>query len=277
MDTSVVIVSWNVKDLLRENLQALFRSRGDVVFEVFVVDNNSEDGTVEMLGKEFPQVKVIANKDNLGFSKANNMAIERAKGRYILLLNPDMKVLPDTLGNMVSWMDSRPEAGVAGCKLVTENGDIVPHVRRFPTVWDQAAVTVKIPHIFPGILNKYISANFDYETEQEVDTIRGSFFMIRKEVLEELGGLDERYFIWFEEVDYCKKAKQAGWKVMYTPTAKCMDYVGKSFVQVPRGKTQKYFRDSMLKYFYKWHPAWQYWVLKILWIPSMIISRLKMK
>jgi hypothetical protein len=101
--------------------------------------------------------------------------------------------------------------------------------------------------------------------------------MIRKEALEELGGLDERYFIWFEEVDYCKKAKQAGWKVMYTPTAKCMDYVGKSFVQVPRGKTQKYFRDSMLKYFYKWHPAWQYWVLKILWIPSMIISRLKMK
>jgi hypothetical protein len=277
MDTSVVIVSWNVKDLLRENLQALFRSRGDVVFEVFVVDNNSEDGTVEMLGKEFPQVKVIANKDNLGFSKANNMAIERAKGRYILLLNPDMKVLPDTLGNMVSWMDSRPEVGVAGCKLVTENGDIVPHVRRFPTVWDQAAVTVKIPHIFPGILNKYISVNFDYETEQEVDTIRGSFFMIRKEVLEELGGLDERYFIWFEEVDYCKKAKQAGWKVMYTPTAKCMDYVGKSFVQVPRGKTQKYFRDSMLKYFHKWHPAWQYWVLKILWIPSMIISRLKMK
>jgi GT2 family glycosyltransferase len=277
MDTSVVIVSWNVKDLLRENLQALFRSRGDIVFEVFVVDNNSEDGTVEMLGKEFPEVKVIANKDNLGFAKANNMAIERAKGRYILLLNPDMKVLPDTLGNMVSWMDSRPEAGVAGCKLVTENGDIVPHVRRFPTVWDQAAVTVKIPHIFPGILNKYISANFDYETEQEVDTIRGSFFMIRKEALEELGGLDERYFIWFEEVDYCKKAKQAGWKVMYTPTAKCMDYVGKSFVQVPRGKTQKYFRDSMLKYFYKWHPAWQYWVLKILWIPSMIISRLKMK
>jgi hypothetical protein len=277
MDTSVVIVSWNVKDLLRENLQALFRSRGDIVFEVFVVDNNSEDGTVEMLRKEFPEVKVIANKDNLGFAKANNMAIERAKGRYILLLNPDMKVLPDTLGNMVSWMDSRPEAGVAGCKLVTENGDIVPHVRRFPTVWDQAAVTVKIPHIFPGILNKYISANFDYETEQEVDTIRGSFFMIRKEALEELGGLDERYFIWFEEVDYCKKAKQAGWKVMYTPTAKCMDYVGKSFVQVPRGKTQKYFRDSMLKYFYKWHPAWQYWVLKILWIPSMIISRLKMK
>jgi hypothetical protein len=277
MDVSVVIVSWKVKDLLKKNLETLFNSKGDIDFEIFVVDNNSQDGTVEMVNKEFPQVNLIANRDNLGFAKANNLAINQARGRYILLLNPDMQVKENTLVNMVTWMDDNPRAGVAGCKLIDDKGGVVPHVREFPRFGDQMAITLKIPHIFPGVLNNYIIKDFDYSEEREVDSIRGSFFAIRREVIEEIGGLDERYFIWFEEVDYCRRVKEAGWKVMYTPATTCVDYVGKSFIQVPKGKTQKYFRDSMLKYFYKWHPAWQYWVLKILWIPSMIISRLKMK
>ncbi|MFW5888500.1 MAG: glycosyltransferase family 2 protein [Patescibacteria group bacterium] len=277
MDVSVVIVSWRVRDLLKKNLEALFGLKADVEFEVFVVDNNSGDGTVEMVNKEFPQVNLIANRDNLGFAKANNLAINQARGRYILLLNPDMQVKENTLVNMVTWMDDNPQAGVAGCKLIDDKGRVVPHVREFPRFGDQMAITLKIPHIFPGVLNNYIIKDFDYSEEREVDSIRGSFFAIRKEVIEEIGGLDERYFIWFEEVDYCRRVKEAGWKVMYTPAATCVDYVGKSFIQVPKGKTQKYFRDSMLKYFRKWHPAWQYWVLKILWIPSIIISRLKIK
>lgn len=273
MDLSVVIVSWKVKDLLKKNLEALFRTKDDITFEVFVVDNDSRDGTVEMIKKDFPEVKLIANEDNLGFAKANNSAMDRAQGRYILLLNPDMQVFPDTLRKMVDWMDGHPEVGVAGCKLVDQEDQIIPHIRRFPKFWDQAAIALKIPHIFPRVLNNYIVKDLDYNKEKEVDSIRGSFFMIRRKLIEQIGGMDERYFIWFEEVDYCKEAKQAGWKVMYTPVATCLDHVGKSFVQVPKGKAQKYFRDSMLKYFYKWHPKWQYWTLKILWIPSMIVSK----
>lgn len=277
MDASVIIVSYKVRDILKKNLESLYRTTSNINFEVFVVDNNSGDGSVEMVKKDFPRANVIANDQNLGFAAANNQAIKKSRGGYVLLLNPDMRVFEDTLEKMTQWMDEHPQAGVGGCKLVNENEEIIPHLRRFPSFWDQLAITIKLPHLFPSVLNGYILRNVDYGREQEADSIRGSFFMIRRKALEDLGELDERYFIWFEEVDYCKKAKQAGWKVMYTPAAKCMDYVGKSFVQVPKGKTQKYFRDSMLKYFYKWHPRWQYWILKILWIPSIIISRLKMK
>ncbi len=271
MDLSVIIVSWNTKKLLKKNLNVLFQSTPGFDFEVFVVDNDSCDGSVEMVKNEFPQAKLIANNKNVGFAAANNMAIKQAKGEYILLLNPDMRIFPDTLNKMLSWMEEHPQAGIASCKLVDGNEEIIPHVRRFPRFWEQSAIALKLPHIFPGILNKYILKNFDYDNEAEVDSVRGSFFMIRKEVIEELGGLDERYFIWFEEVDYCKQAKKAGWKVMYTPVPRCLDYVGKSFVQVPKGKTQKYFQDSMLKYFRKWHPAWQYWILKLLWVPGLLI------
>lgn len=275
MKLSIVIVSYKVKDLLRKNLNHLLKSDIGSDFEVFVVDNNSGDGSAEMVKNEFPEVKLIANSENLGFAKANNLAIARAGGEYILLLNPDMRVFPDTLKKMISRMDSRPDVGIAGCKLITEKGEVVPQIRRFPTLKDQLAVTLKVPHLFPGVLKRYIPEDLDYETEQEVDTIRGSFFMIRRRMIEEIGGLDERYFIWFEEVDYCKEAKKAGWKVMYTPAAECVDHVGKSFAQVPKGKTQKYFRDSMLKYFRKWHPAWQYWVLRTAWAPFSFLFGFK--
>ena len=274
MDLSIIIVSYKVKDLLKKNLEYLFQTTSNIEFEVFVVDNNSGDGSVEMVREEFPQVKVIANEDNLGFAAANNKAIKRAKGRYVLLLNPDMQVFEDTLGKMVDWMDAHPQAGVGGCKLVDANESIIPHIRNFPGFGDQLAVVLKLPHLFPSVLNGYIPQDIDYNKEQEVDSIRGSFFMIRREALKEMGGLDERYFIWFEEVDLCRHVKEAGWKVMYTPEVRCRDYVGKSFVQVPKGRTQKYFRDSMLKYFRKWHPGWQYWILRICWVPSLITARI---
>jgi len=131
---------------------------------------------------------------------------------------------------------------------------------------------LKFPHIFPSILNKYLVKDFDYKNENIVDSIRGSFFMIRREAIEKIGLLDERYFIWFEEVDYCKQIKMAGGEVWYTPTAECIDYVGASFSQLPSGQKQKYFRDSMLKYFQKWQPGWQYWVLRIVWPIGIMIT-----
>ncbi len=273
MVLSIIIVSWNVADRLKENLVSIFQSQTGFDFEVFVVDNASSDNTVEIVKKEFPQVKLIENKENLGFAKANNIAIQEVQGDYILLLNPDMRVLPNTLKNMADWMGVHKEAGVASCLLKNEKGEIIKHVRRFPTVWDQLAVVLKIPHIIPQVLNKYIVADFDYAKTAEVDSIRGAFFMIRREVIEKLGGLDERYFIWFEEVDYCKQVKNAGWKIMYTPEAEAIDYIGQSFSQVKRGEKQKYFRDSMLKYFQKWHKGWENSVLKWAWKFSMILIK----
>ncbi len=254
MDISIVTVGYKSRDFLREQLRSVFASTGDLSIEVFVVDNNSNDGTVEMVRTEFPHVTLIANQENLGFAKANNQAIRRAIGRYVLLLNPDMRVFENTLSAMVAWMDAHPKAGVSGCRLVTQIGENMPHVRRFPRLWDQAMILLKIPHLFPGVLNQYLQRDFDYSQDAVVDSIRGSFFMIRRDVLDQLGSLDERYFIWFEEVDYCRQVSRAGWDVMYTVQAKCIDYVGQSFALVSGVHKQKMFTKSMVSYFRKWHP-----------------------
>lgn len=270
MDLSIIIVSWNVKDKLRENLAALYKSEGDFKFEVFVVDNNSGDGSATMVAAEFPDVRLIANSENLGFAKANNQAIKSAAGKFILLLNPDMRVRPDTLKNILAWADSNQQATICGCKLVDEKGDIVKQVRRFPRLWDQLMVVLKIPHIFPSVVDGYLESGFDYSRTAKVDSIRGAFFLINREQYKKISGLDkplldERYFIWFEEVDFCREVYKLGGEVWYTPAAECLDYVGASFSQVKLGQKQKYVSESMLKYFKKWEKRWKYVVLKISW------------
>lgn len=253
-DLSIITVSWNVKEYLRESLEAVFATAGDVSLEVFVVDNNSTDGTRDMLrewARREPRLTVLLNNTNVGFARANNQAIEQANGRYVLLLNPDMRVFPDTLANMVRWMDAHPRVGVSGCHLVTDAGETVPHVRRFPGLKNQLAIVLKIPHLFPRVLDRYLMRDFDYTKEARVDSVRGSFFMIRREALR-VGLLDERFFIWFEEVDFCKRMRSAGWEVWYTPVTRCVDRVGRSFAQVGVTKRQKMFLQSMYRYFEKW-------------------------
>lgn len=272
MDISIIIVSWKVGDKLKNNLTKIFASNPGLNFEVFVVDNNSGDGTVEMVREDFPQAKLIVNNANLGFAKANNQALKIATGRYVLLLNPDMQIFPDTLNNMAGWMDNHAEAWVAGCHLIDDQGQTIPQVRRFPRIGDQLAIVLKLPHLLPKILDKYILKNFDYTQAAKVDSLRGGFFMIRSEALDKVGILDERFFIWFEEVDYCQRVIKAGGEVWYTPAAECVDYIGQSFKQVKASQSQKYFRDSMLKYFQKWQPGWQYWMLRMAWPVGMMIA-----
>ncbi|MFA4942754.1 MAG: glycosyltransferase family 2 protein [Patescibacteria group bacterium] len=279
MDLSVIIVSWNVKEKLRDNLRALYNSKGDFSFEVFVIDNNSSDGSVEMVKADFPQVKLIANQSNLGFARACNQGIQESSGDFVLLLNPDMKVFSDTLFLMFSWMRDKNSATVAGCHLVDSEGKTVRQVRRFPTLRDQLAIVLKLPHLFKGITKKYLYSDFDYSQDQKVDSIRGSFFMISKRSYNQINPgklplLDERYFIWFEEVDFCQQVYQLGGEVWYNSSARCEDYVGASFSQVKRGQTQLYFRSSMLKYFYKWRPCYEYLILWLAWLPILILSKL---
>jgi len=271
MDLSIVIVSWNVKEKLRDNLRALFSSE-HVDFEVFVVDNNSSDGSAAMVKKEYPRVKLIVNRENFGFARANNQAIKQAQGKYLLLLNPDTRVFDDTLSNMISFLNWHEQALVAGCRLIDENFKIIEHVRSFPRVTDQLAIILKIPHLIPAVLNKYIRSDFDYKKSAPVDSVRSGFFMIRREAVKTVGLLDERYFLWFEEVDYCRRVKLAGGEVWYANSAECLDYQGQSFKQLTSMVKQRYFRDSMLKYFKKWQPGWQYWILRLAWPLGLAIA-----
>jgi GT2 family glycosyltransferase len=278
MDLSIIIVSYNVKKKLRENLESIFSSNVDFSLEVFVVDNNSKDGSAEMVEKNFPQVKLIKNTENLCFSKANNMAIKKSQGNFILLLNPDMQVFPDTLEKSLNFAKNNPQAIVSSCKLVDEKNNIIRHVRRFPKFFDQLMIVLKVPHIFPGVLNRYLVKDFDYSKDQKVDSVRGSFFMINRRSFKELSNknlplLDERYFIWFEEVDFCKQVYSLGGEIWYNSNTRCMDYVGQSFSLLKTKITQKYFRDSMLKYFKKWQPIWQYYLLKTSWPLGIFLTR----
>ena len=270
MDLSIIIVSWNVKDKLRANLRALLESQTKYHLEILVVDNNSEDGSAEMVAAEFPEVQLIANSDNLGFAKANNQALKLASGRYFLLLNPDMLVEADTLEKMLTWAEIHPEATVSGYKLTSPEGVVISQVRRFPRFSDQLFIILKIPHLFPVLLNSYLEKNFDYNQAAAVDSVRGACFLInrfawKKISLQDYPLLDERYFIWFEEVDFCRQVKTKGGEVWYSPAAKLIDYVGASFNQVGRYKKQGYFADSMIKYFLKWQPRWQAQVLRWAW------------
>lgn len=299
MDLSIIIVSYNVSDRLKENLKALYASQGDFSFEVFVVDNNSFDGSAEMVEQfalinKVNNLTLIKNGENLGFAKANNQALkmiyERKKeeqSQFILLLNPDMLVNPDTLLNMIIWMRNNPEVQVAGPKLLREDGELVRHIRRFPGLIDQLLVVLKIPHLFPELIGGYLQNNFNYEKAQVVDSIRGSFFFMRnnwaeiskkipakKKELFTLPYLDERYFIWFEEVDFCRQLKALGAKVCYTPAASCLDLVGQSFAQVNKGKTQDYFSRSMLIYFKKWQAGYKRLILRIFWPLGKLMAKL---
>jgi hypothetical protein len=251
-DLAVIIVSWNVKDAVLKNLRSVFASSPMPALDVILVDNASEDGTVETVREAFPDVRLIANKENRGFAAACNQGLAASSARHALLLNPDMRVEPDALAKTVDYLDAYPNVAVLGSKLVGEDGKPMHHLRRFPTLRDQFVILSKLTHLFPKTIYRYMGRDLDLEQEQDVDSIRGSYFAINRSALDAIGLLDERYFIWFEEVDYCRRVKEKGMSVRYVPSIVAHDSVGKSFAQRGRWWKRKQFLTSMMKYFLKW-------------------------
>lgn len=263
-DLSVIIVNWNVRDMLLENLRELFSGNADAAFEVLVIDNASNDGSVEAIRERFPKVQVIANEENRGFAAAVNQGLNIKSGKHVLLLNPDMRVQAGAIKNIINVLDANPGVGILSGKLTDEKGVAMHHLRRFPTFASQVAVMLKLPHLFPNLLNHYYGNDLDLEKEQSVDSVRGSFFAISGPALEKLGNFDEGYFIWFEEVDYCRRAREAGYETRYVPGIGARDLVGKSFAKRDTYWKQKQFTASMIHYFEKWHPRWQAFILRLL-------------
>lgn len=267
MNLSVITVTWNAKDNIFEQIKSVRSGCQNISFEQFIVDNGSTDGTPDQIAKEFPDIKIIRNAGNMGFGYANNQAAKLATGEFLLFLNPDMRVSAGSLDKTVSWMREHIDVGIASCKLLDSKGEVNAAAlpRRLPGVLDQMAVVLKIPHIFPKVLNRYLYNGFDAEREQEVDSVRGSFLMMRREIYDRLGwAFDPRYYIWFEDVDTCREAKRLGFKVSYTPIISCVDYVGQSFKKQNTLWKQIQFTKSMLQYFQKWEP-WYKWM----WIAAV--------
>jgi len=224
-DVSVIIVSYNSEHLLPRSLGALQAGRGPLRLQVIVVDNGSRDRSVEMLKRDFPQVELIDNTANLGFGRANNQALSRARGRYILLLNPDAFVSPDTLPKTIGFMDSHPRCGVLGVKLVEENGAIQPSAFRFPTPWNIFLQASR----FDWLLGRAsLAQQRDDDGAHPCDWVRGCFYLVRREVIEAAGLFDPRYFLYYEEVDHCRSLRGTPWEVMYYPGTKVIHLGGES-------------------------------------------------
>lgn len=261
---SIIIVSWNVRALLQANLSRLFSIPKKYPIEVFVVDNGSHDGSAYMVRDEFPQVHLITNDWDAGFAGPNNQALRLASGEVVILLNPDMLVEEGALETAYEELIKDKTIGVLSIKLLNHiTGKPINSVRRSPDIWSQIAIVLKLKYLFPKILDHYLYTDFDYERSQDVDQVRGSFFCFRRELLEKVGYLDAKYHIWFEEVDYCMRTKQAGYRIRYCAEAIAQDFVGKGVSQMKRLETQSIFTASMCHYFEKWHPGWQAFLVKL--------------
>ena len=259
MDVSIVITSFNTRQLLGECLESINGSEGIGSYEIFVVDNSSSDGTADFVYQEFPQVQLIVNDENLGFAKANNRALSRTRGRYILLLNPDTKIRKRTLADMVELMEKRPEVGLAGIKLVREDGAIDKACRRgFPTPWTSFCRIVHLDKLFPNssLFGGYNLTWQDPDGEYEVDAIVGAFMFFRRQVFEEVGLLDESFFMFGEDLDWCYRVKISDWKVLYVGSQEVLHVKGASTRQNPRAMNSHFHRAMLI--FHKKHLEHRY-------------------
>lgn len=231
MKISVVIVSYNTKELLSDCLKSACISLQNIPSEVYVVDNDSKDETAEMVKTNFPHVKLIANTKNLGFSKANNQAINKVKGEYILILNPDTKLMPDTIEKMLKFMNKDDKIAVSTCRVELPNGQIDTDCRRhFPTPFRAFCHFSGFSKLFKGskIFDQYYMGYIPDNIDHEVDSCVGAFMLVRKSAIEKVGLFDEDFFFYGEDLDWCWRFKEAGYKIIYTPRAKIIHYKGAS-------------------------------------------------
>lgn len=247
MELSIIIVNYNVKEFLQNLIHSLQKAVSQINYEIFVVDNASDDGSVEFIREKFPQIKLIANQVNLGFSKANNLALKLAKGKFILLINPDTIVSEDTISKLIEFFNSHHDAGMAGCKILNPDGTLQLACRRsFPGPWTSFCKVTGLSSLFPKskLFAKYNLTYLDENSTYEVDAISGSFMMMRHEVYEKTGGFDEQFFMYGEDLDLCYRIQKNGYKVYYYPGTQIIHYKGESTKRSSLDET-KYFYNAM--------------------------------
>ena len=218
MDLSILIVNWNTRDLLQDCLNSVYSGLVGLDAEVIVVDNASEDGSVEMVADSFGQATLIRNAQNVGFAAANNQALEVARGRHLLLLNSDTIVHGDVLSRSVAFLDKRPDVGMMGCKVLNADGSTQMTCSRYPSFLNLLLQTLGVNRISRvPCLQRYQMLDWDRNDERPVEIISGCYLMIRRPVLAEIGGLDEDFFLYAEETDWCRRCADAGWELMFAP------------------------------------------------------------
>ncbi len=256
MDISFLIVSWNVRDLLRRALASVLADTAGLRSEIILVDNASRDGTVEMVRAEFPHVHLIPNEINRGFTGGNNQALGEARGHYFFLLNPDAELVPGATRALMDYMGANPRVGIAGPQLLNPDGRVQSSRRRFPDLTTALLESTLLQQWFPRnrwLARYYLLDTRDDETE-EVDWVVGAAMFVRREMYEEVGAFDQDFFMYSEELDWCYRAKRAGWRVVYFPRAQAIHHEAKSSEQVLAAR-DIYFHSSKIRFFHKYHGA----------------------
>lgn len=250
---SIILLSWNVRDLLRACLKSLPLAEAQT--EIIVVEAASADGSADMVRGEFPSVKLITSDENLGYTRGNNLGLRAATGRYLLILNPDTEVLAETLGRMLAYMDAHPRVGVLGPQLIFPDGSLQSTRRRFPSLLTGFLESTWAQPLAPrALLDHYYARDLADNAIAEVDWVVGAALLVRREAYAQVGRLDEEFFMYSEELDWCKRIKAAGWQVVYFPEARIIHHEARSSAQVPAA-THIRFNTSKVHYFRKYHGA----------------------
>jgi GT2 family glycosyltransferase len=267
IDISVITVTYESREFVGELIDSVALGAHESAIEHIVIDNGSKDGTAGWVREAYGErVRLIANEDNRGFAAANNQGVALARGKYLLFLNPDMRVEMGSLDRMVGWMKERPDVGIGGCRLLDFQGNPNEALRprRFPSVWVNLIYLLRLEGVFPGVRDQFHYEGFCDDEEQEVDNLRGAFMMMPREVVEKLGwGFDPRYFILFEDLDLCREVWGLGYRVVYTPVVSCTDYFHRSFVVCSQPWKYRQLTKSIFKYWRKWGPWHAAWVVAL--------------
>ncbi|MEW9699969.1 glycosyltransferase family 2 protein [Paenibacillus sp. SI8] len=266
MDLSIIIVNYNTRELTLQCVDSVFASGTSYTSEVIVIDNASRDKTVEAIVERFPTVTCIENVQNVGFSKANNQGMKIAKGRYILLLNSDTVVESDTFEVMLQFMDVHKNVGASGCKIILPDGSLDKACKRgFPTPSASFYYAFGFSKLFPNIprFNQYQLGYLDPDQEYPIDSLVGAFMLVRREAIEQVGLLDEDFFMYGEDIDWCYRIKQAGWVNYYYPRTQIIHYKGASSRRKPFKIIYEFHRAMIL--FHNKHYRQQYaWPINVM-------------
>jgi GT2 family glycosyltransferase len=256
VDVSVIIVNWNTKELLRDCICSVYEHAGNIDYEIIVIDNASTDGSASMVKNDFRQVILIENSDNRGFATANNQGIAVAKGRYVLLLNSDTVVLDNSIANTVRFADENPHAAVTGCRVLNPDRSLQRTCFMFPSILNMLLSSTYLYKLFPK--NRFFGREqmtwWNRSDVREVDVVTGCFMLVRREAIEQVGVMDEQFFMYCEETDWCYRFREKGWKVMFAPVGEIIHFGGQSTAQKPVAMIVQ-LRLSILKFIRK-HYGW---------------------
>ena len=248
LELSICIVTYQARDLLRDCLRSIHETVRSLSFEIIVVDNHSEDGTLAMLKNEFHDVRLLVNDHNTGYTRPNNQAMRESKGRYVLLLNPDTFVKLNAITELFSFLETHPEVGIVGPKVLNRDGTLQKQCRRSEArPWDAFCYFSGLSRLFPRDKRfaGYLMTYLDEDLTHEAEAVSGSCMLIRREVIEQIGYQDEVFFAYQEDTDYCRRARLAGWKVYYDPSAQIIHFAGQG------GSGVKPFRSIV-----EWHRSY---------------------